>query len=466
MPKNLKGEFELRIKSDTKPFECKAVSSKLIIATGVKAADPLPSLPDGVDALKARIMQLQAVSKQLTTARDTMTDTNPRVEYLVGKLAELHAPIDKAIVTKLSELADTDAKLANLYKPNHPQRKALLDGVAYLKSSQSDVLSAISSQIKAWGLTQAYAKLMAQAKLTLSKTPVDPKKLTEAQKAELRRAQKMVAVALVYKPADREGLALKERLAAYFGLALDLGKGETLKLTLISAGKFQMGSPKSEPGRQDDEGPQREVTISNPFYMGIYEITQAQWKAVMGTEPWAGEKYATSGGGNAASYISWADATKFCEALSKKTGKKVTLPTEAQWEYACRAGSKTAYNFADDSWSRSLVDYAWYDKSAYEKGEKYAHAVGQKKPNAFGLYDMHGNVTEWCSDRYDEKFYAKAKNVDPENTTKAKFRVFRGGSWDDDCYDCRAADRCWSTTVSRSSGMGFRVVVACGQGVD
>ena len=253
-------------------------------------------------------------------------------------------------------------------------------------------------------------------------------------------------------------------LGAKKALTLDLGKGETLKLTLIPAGKFQMGSPKTETGRFDDEGPQREVTLSKPFYMGIYEITQSQWKAVMGTEPCDGKTFAKSGASNPATYISWDDASKFCETLSKKTGKKVTLPTEAQWEYSCRGGGKTPYYFGDDA--SSLGEYAWYHENTFKKDELYPHVVGQKKVNAFGLYDMHGNVWEWCRDGYDEKFYANAKNVDPENTTEAKYRVLRGGSWELSSVRCRAANRSRYSTDYRYYGLGFRVVVVSGLGVD
>ena len=228
-----------------------------------------------------------------------------------------------------------------------------------------------------------------------------------------------------------------------------------------------MGSPETDiTDRSDDEDPQREVTISKPFYMGIYEITQSQWKSVMGTEPWDGKSCVKSGTNNAASYISWDNASRFCELLSKKTGKKVTLPTEAQWEYACRAGSKTAYSIGDDA--SKLGDYAWYYENAWNKDEKYAHPVGQKKANAFGLYDMHGNVWEWCRDYYDEKFYAKAKNVDPENTTKSSARVLRrGGSWTNASWRCRAASRSGVAAdfpLRLIDDCGFRVVVVAGSG--
>jgi len=439
------------------------LSGRLTGVIGSIGTGPEVTLPDGVDALKARIMQLQAVSAQFTKARDTMTDVNPRVKYLGDKLAELHAPIGKAIEAKLSELAETDAKLANLYKPNHPQRKALLDEVAYLKSSQSDVLPPIVSQLKAWDRTKTVLRLLSQAAAAINGLPSDPKKLTSTQKSQLLRANKLVSAALAYSPTDNRALSLKKRIATYFGppkkLAFDFGGGVTMDLVLIPAGKFQMGSDKGA----SDEKPVREVTISKPFYMGVHEVTQAQWKAVMGTEPWAGEKYAKSGASHAASYISWDDAMKFCRTLSQTSGRTVTLPTEAQWEYACRAGSKTAYCFGDDE--SKLGDYAWYYENAYKKDEKYAHAAGRKKPNAFGLYDMHGNVLEWCRDWYDEKFYTKAKNVDPENTTEAQCRVLRGGSWNNNPGNCRAANRNRNTTDNRNNNTGFRVVVVSGSGV-
>jgi len=241
-------------------------------------------------------------------------------------------------------------------------------------------------------------------------------------------------------------------------LRLDLGRGATMRLVLIPAGKFLMGSAKSEPGHKDNEGPQREVTISKPFYMGVCEVTQWQWRAVMGTSPWGNSASAKSGDNFAASYISWKKATKFCKALSKTTGRKVALPTEAQWEYACRAGSKMAFCFGDDA--SKLDDYAWYDDNADAKGEKYAHAVCQKRPNAFGLYDMHGNVYEWCRDWYDGKFYAKAENVDPENTGKTKARVLRGGSWWTLNEHSRSANRSGGSVDERYDNNGFRVVVA------
>ena len=243
---------------------------------------------------------------------------------------------------------------------------------------------------------------------------------------------------------------------------LDLGNGVTMKLALIPAGKFTMGSPDSEKDRDKDEGPQHQVTITKPFYMGATEVTQAQWKAVMDTQPWEGKTYAKAGADNAANYITWDDATAFCTALSKKAGRTVRLPTEAEWEYACRAGTTTAYCFGDDA--SKLGDYAWYDDNAYDKDEKYAHPVGVKKPNAWGLYDMHGNVWEWCADWYADS-YANTDAQDPKGPANGKYRVLRGGSWDGDPDLCRAAYRTRFTPGYRRY-RGFRVVVVSGSGVD
>jgi formylglycine-generating enzyme len=240
-------------------------------------------------------------------------------------------------------------------------------------------------------------------------------------------------------------------------LTLDLGKGVTLKLALIPAGKFLMGSPADEPGRDDDEGPQHEVTISKPFYMGVYGVTQAQWRAVMGSAPWDGKGDAVSEAGNTASYISWDDATEFCRMLSNKSSRAVSLPTEAQREYACRAGSAAAYHFGDDP--AKLGDYAWYRDNADGVGEKYAHPAGQKKPNAWGLYDMHGNVYEWCRDTYARDFYDNSPSVDPVSTVTADVRVIRGGSWRWLSQHCRAANRVRNKHSYRHYDYGFRVVV-------
>jgi formylglycine-generating enzyme required for sulfatase activity len=234
---------------------------------------------------------------------------------------------------------------------------------------------------------------------------------------------------------------------------LDLGGRVTMKLVLIPAGKFMMGPPDSEQGRNKFEGPQHEVTLSKPFYVGVTEVTQAQYQAIMGMNP-----SQFKGATNPAEMVSWDDATEFCKKLSEKTRQVVRLPTEAEWEYACRAGTATAFSFGDaDS---ALGDYAWYRANSGNT----THPVGQKKPNAWGLFDMHGNVWEWCADWYG--VYPKGAVTDPQGAASGSLRVLRGGSWSDGPSDnCRAAHRSRNYPDYRFSINGFRVVVPAG-GVD
>jgi formylglycine-generating enzyme required for sulfatase activity len=198
---------------------------------------------------------------------------------------------------------------------------------------------------------------------------------------------------------------------------LDLGGGVMMKLVLIPAGKFMMGEGKD----------QHEVTISKPFYVGVTEVTQAQYEAVMGTNP-SHFKGAT----NPVETVSWNDATEFCKKLSEKTRQAVRLPTEAEWEYACRAGTTSRFSFGDED--SALGDYAWHD----DNSDRTTHPVGQKRPNAWGLYDMHGNVEEWCADWYGD--YPKGAVTDPQGPASGTNRVLRGGAWFF-WPGCRSADR-------------------------
>ncbi len=202
-----------------------------------------------------------------------------------------------------------------------------------------------------------------------------------------------------------------------------------MKLKLIPKGAFLMGSPQSDDKASYWEKPQHKVRITKPFYLSVHEVTQGQWEAVMETRPWSGETHVQEGSDYAASCVSWDDAVAFCAKLSSEEGKTYRLPTEAEWEYACRAGTTTQYHFGDDA-SR-MGDYAWFDGNAWDVDEKYAHRVGQKNANPFGLYDMHGNVCEWCADRYVEDYYSKSPVDDPMGPDSGQLRVLRGGSWGD-----------------------------------
>jgi formylglycine-generating enzyme required for sulfatase activity len=230
--------------------------------------------------------------------------------------------------------------------------------------------------------------------------------------------------------------------------ALDLGNNVTMKLVLIPAGNFLMGSPQYEKDRLGNEGPQHEVTISKPFYMGAFEVTQVQYEQIMGKNP-----SDFKGGQNPVERVSWDDAVEFCKEFSRKTGRNVRLPTEAEWEYACRAGSKTRFCYGDDN--GKLGDYAWYQMNSDSK----PHPVGQKNPNDWGLYDMHGNVWEWCSDWYAGS-YANINMTDPPGSASGTNRVLRGGDWSHAASSCRSARRLRGIPdLGSFFSFGFRVAM-------
>ena len=243
-----------------------------------------------------------------------------------------------------------------------------------------------------------------------------------------------------------------------------------MKLVLIPKGTFLMGSPPDEIGSKDDER-RHEVTITRDYYMGVYEVTQAQYNKVMGRRNpshFQGDRVAerhpqtnrvlkdVDSSNHPVERVSWEEAVEFCIKLSalpeeRKAGRVYCLPTEAQWEYACRAGSTTAYNYGNNL--GSLCDYAWYIDNSAGK----THAVGQKKPNAWGLYDMHGNVWEWCSDWFDDNYYTQSPKYNPQGPDKGSDGVRRGGSWINPADDCRSANRSRIIPDFRYSNLGFRV---------
>ena len=250
-----------------------------------------------------------------------------------------------------------------------------------------------------------------------------------------------------------EGATGAKAAAPRKGISLDLGDGVSMKLVLVPAGKFMMGSPKDEIGDDEarqNEGPQHDVTISKPFFMGVTEVTQGQYEAVMGKSP---SEY--KGANRPVEMVSWDEAAEFCAKLTEKVGREVRLATEAEWEYACRAGSTGRYCFGDDE--KSLGDYAWVwaNSGGYGAGP---HPVGSKKPNAWGLYDMHGNVYEWCSDWYRKTYYKEAKPVDPQGPKSGEWRIARGGSWISAEKQCRCAERYMYEPDTSLGFLGFRVV--------
>ena len=233
-----------------------------------------------------------------------------------------------------------------------------------------------------------------------------------------------------------------------------------MKMVLIPAGEFQMGSKLSAKevaarygGKAEwfvREHPRHTVEITNAFYIGATEVTQAQYEALMADNP-----SNPKGPNLPVAKVSWHEAVEFCKRLSAKEGKTYRLPTEAEWEYACRAGSTTEYCFGDDK-SR-LSSYAWYDKNSDDQ----AHRVRKKKPNAWGLYDMHGNVFEWCADWYVAGYHQQSPVKDPKGLEDGGLgRVLRGGNWVSRPYFVRSAHRGRFYPDHPANIVGFRVVLA------
>ena len=221
-------------------------------------------------------------------------------------------------------------------------------------------------------------------------------------------------------------------------------KEPRMEFVLVPAGEFMMGSNDGA----SDEKPVHKVRIAQPFYVGKYEVTQAQYEAVVGKNP-----SNFKGAHSPVEQVSWVDVTKCVRRLSEQSAAGIALPTEAQWEYACRAGSTGKYCFGDDA--STLKDYAWYEDNSGSS----THPVGQKKPNAWGMHDMHGNVWEWCSSKYESYPY-NADDGREDINDAGSARVLRGGSWDIDVTHCRSANRYVGRPSNRYGRVGFRVVVS------
>jgi formylglycine-generating enzyme required for sulfatase activity len=293
------------------------------------------------------------------------------------------------------------------------------------------------------------------------------------------------------------GIALVDR---FEGEVRFLARSETnsigMHLLLIPEGKFVMGSPKGEEDRLDEELP-HEVEIMQPFYLGKHEVTVGQFKAFVKDTNYKTEAEKDGKGGRAFDgkefvqrpdftwkklhftqmddhpvvVVSWNDAMAFCAWLSKKEGKTYRLPTEAEWEYACRAETNTRFsagdkdidlkmagNIADATLKMKWKEAFW--TTQWDDGFPFTAPVGKFRANDFGLHDMHGNVWEWCSDWYDENYYGKSPKQDPQGPGRGKERVLRGGAWSTQPKFCRCAFRDWHEPEYRSDCVGFRIVVA------
>lgn len=271
-----------------------------------------------------------------------------------------------------------------------------------------------------------------------------------------------------------------------------------MKLVLIPGGEFLMGSPGLEPGRGDNEGPQHEVEISRPFYMGVHEVTVGQYRQFTRATNHRTEAEASGLGSHRlfpegqwrydpptiwqspgfvqtdthpVVCVNWNDAMAFCEWLTQKEQRKYRLPTEAEWEYCCRGGTKTRYccgddegrlkevaNVADQS-KRAVFPFAFW-ACPWNDGHPCTAPVGKFKPNAFGLFDLHGNVHEWCEDWYEAGYFLNSPKRDPAGPAFGNERVLRGGAWTDGMNTTRSAWRNGNPPHHRGQSIGFRVLLS------
>ncbi|MDR1881666.1 MAG: formylglycine-generating enzyme family protein [Prevotella sp.] len=220
-------------------------------------------------------------------------------------------------------------------------------------------------------------------------------------------------------------------------------KNIDINMVFVEGGTYTMGS--TDPESDSDEQPLHQIYL-NDFYISKYEVTQAEWESVMGYNPscFKGEDLPVE-------CVSYDNVKKFISKLNEKTGKRYRLPTEAEWEYAARGGNKSnRYKYSGDE---NIDRVSWYnDNSAGQP-----RLVGEKAPNELGIYDMSGNIHEWCSDWYDSTYYAKSPIVNPQGQKSGKIRVFRGGSWHSDKKYCRVTNRSHTVSETKNYSLGFRI---------
>lgn len=221
-----------------------------------------------------------------------------------------------------------------------------------------------------------------------------------------------------------------------------------MELVMISAGSFNMGGDKQIEQAEDHENPIHTVRLSDPVWMGRYTVTQAQWTALMNGNPSSFKDDLRP-----VETVSWNDVQDFIQALNKREHTLgYRLPTEAEWEYAARAGSTKAYAFGREA--HGLEKHAWFRKNSRNQ----THPVGQLAPNNWGLFDMHGNVHEWCRDWFDRTYYSRSPECDPGGPPEGLARCLRGGDWGSEGWYCRCASRSLSSPDRRSNRVGFRLV--------
>jgi formylglycine-generating enzyme required for sulfatase activity len=246
-------------------------------------------------------------------------------------------------------------------------------------------------------------------------------------------------------------------VATSFGIKTERNieiNGAAFEFMLIPPGRYMMGARTQETHANPMEFPRHPVSIDRPFWLGKHPVTQRQWKAITGEKPWESEQYSLDDDQCPAVNVSWLDVK---EKLLPKLGPRFFLPREAEWEYACRAGSTSRFYWGEDPDYTEIDKYAWYDKNCWRAEERYAHPVAQKLPNAWSLYDMSGNVLEWCDDIY--RAYAPRRCSVQSSSGSRPTYVVRGGYWSFWAQRCRSAYRCSCAPELRDCLIGLRLGV-------
>ena len=252
---------------------------------------------------------------------------------------------------------------------------------------------------------------------------------------------------IVSQPAVAQQPVVQAPIANSDNITIPVKDGISIDMVRVEAGTFTMGATAEMKNPNDDEKPTHRVTLTNDYYIGKYEVTQALWQTVMGNNP---SKF--KGDNLPVEQVSWDDCQEFISKLNRITGKTFRLPTEAEWEYAARGGNKSrGYQY---SGSNNLSDVAWF----WDNSGSKTHAVGTKQPYELGIYDMSGNVWEWCQDRYGE--YNSSSQVNPTGANRGSNRVVRGGCWFHDAWNCRSSSRGYFTPDYRNDILGLRLVLS------
>jgi len=342
----------------------------------------------------------------------------------------------------LSEFVNRDCPVIPVLLPNAPKKPELpvfLRQFTWVDFRASDPDPMYQLR---WGITGKKPQLSNSSPLPSHQASQAPQILTETLPNDIEINKIKIA-----KIGESTQISINQFFQISQIITETLAGNIKLEMIKIPAGSFLIGSADNDESADDDEKPQHRVNLQE-FYLGKYPVTQEQYQTIMGNNPSSFKDNPK----NPVESVSWNDAQAFCQKLSEKTGKKYRLPSEAEWEYACRAGSQTRYYFGDNA--ELLGQYAWYRYNSASK----THPVGQKKPNNWGLYDMHGNVWEWCEDGWHENYQNAPKDCSAwnDNHSQTNRRVLRGGSWYYSLRYCRSA--CRRSFGSRINSYGFRIV--------